>query len=67
LLAYNFPYAGLVGNSILFNVGSVGVYWSRTASSSTHAYHLFFSSSNVRPAYTDHRYRGFSIRCVATT
>ena len=65
---YNFPYAGHVIDSALSNVGSVGRYWSRTAGSSTYAYHLFFGSSGVVPAVNYlYRYYGFSIRCVATT
>jgi len=64
---YNFPYAGDIYNGSLYYVGSYGLYWSRTAVSSTLAYLLDFSSSAVYPAYSDGRYYGFSIRCVATT
>ena len=64
---YNFPYAGHVLNGSLDYVGSYGNYWSRTAKSGTVAYDLFFSSSNVGPAYNDYRYNGFPVRCVATT
>ena len=63
----NFPYAGIVYNGSLRNVGSYGDYWSRTALSSTHAYHPYFNSSNVGPADFSGRYNGFSVRCVATT
>ncbi len=64
---YNFPYAGYVYNSTLYNVGIVGYYWSRTAYSSNNAYVLFFNSSYVDPAYNNGRYDGFSVRCVATS
>ncbi len=66
---YNFPYAGSVSNGSLNNVGSNGNYWSRTVLSggSRYAYDLFVNSSYVNPAYGTGRYRGFPIRCVATT
>ncbi len=66
---YNFPYAGFVSNGSLNAVGSYGVYWSRTVVSgnSQDAYALYFGSSYVDPASIGDRYRGFSIRCVATT
>ena len=64
---YNFPYAGSVVNGSLNNVGSDGYYWSRTATSSTRAYGLYFNSSDVYPADFNSRYDGFSVRCVATT
>ena len=64
---YNFPYAGYVYNGSLNRVGSSGLYWSRTANSSTYAYNLNFNSSSVGPTLNDNRYDGFSVRCVATT
>ena len=64
---YNFPYAGFVSNGSLLYVGSRGFYWSRTASSTIYAYHLYFGSTNVAPASGNDRYYGFSVRCVATT
>ncbi len=64
---YNFPYAGYVYNSTLYNVGIVGYYWLRTAYSSNNAYALFFNSSYVDPAYNNGRYDGFSVRCVAVS
>ena len=66
---YNFPYAGNVYNGSLVNVGSVGLYWSRTvySSDSRDAYGLWFGSSGVRPASGNGRSLGFSVRCVATT
>jgi len=66
-IKYNFPYAGDVSGGSLNNVGSYGYYWSRTASSSNNAYRLSFGSSGVSPAGSIGRYRGFPIRCVATT
>ncbi len=73
---YNFPYAGYVLDSHLIGYGYArvpnpdspeGYYWSRTARSSTVAYRLYFTSSNVGPADGYYRYYGFSVRCVATT
>jgi len=45
-------------------VGSLGRYWSRTALSGSDAYHLYFSSSVVRPQYNYNRGNGFALRCV---
>ena len=54
---------GYVSNSSLYNVGSVGYYWSSTPNGSSDAYYLAFSSGTVS---TDgYRYRGRSVRCVA--
>ncbi len=64
---YNFPYAGYVDNGSLYNVGSDGVYWSRTANSTNYAYILYFYSSTVYPASNGTRYVGRSVRCVATS
>ena len=68
-IKYNFPYAGHVNSGSLGNVGSFGLYWSRTvySSGSQSAYGLGFVSSSAGPAYFNYRYLGFSIRCVATT
>lgn len=63
---HNFPYAGHVDNSSLYDVGSVGNYWSRTANSAGSAYYLDFDSSYIGSVDNNLRYRGFSIRCVAT-
>ena len=67
LVLYNFPYAGNVNGGSLYNVGSGGRYWSRTAYSTKNAYHLYFYSTNVSPAGYGSCYNGYSIRCVATT
>ena len=64
---YNFPYAGFIENGSLKYIGSFGYYWSRTTSSNTGTYDLFFYSSNVDPTDLNARYNGYSIRCVATT
>ena len=66
-LDHRFPYAGAVNGSSLDAVGSNGYYWSRTACSADNAYYLRFGSSGVNPANYSNRYRGFSVRCVATT
>ena len=55
---------GYVGNSSLYNVGSVGYYWSTTPYSSNNAYILLFSSNTITADYTG-RDLGYSVRCVA--
>ena len=65
---YNFPYAGYVLNSTLYNVGSGGYYWSRTAYSAISAYNLSFYSSDFIPGTSNNaRHLGFSVRCVANS
>jgi len=66
-ISSNFPYAGFIENGSLKYIGSFGYYWSRTTSSNTGTYDLFFYSSNVDPTDLNARYNGYSIRCVATT
>ncbi len=62
----DFVYTGYYSylNGSLANVGSLGRYWSRTALSGSDAYHLYFSSSVVRPQYNYNRGNGFALRCV---
>ncbi len=60
-----FVYGGNVSNSSLSSIGSLGYYWSSTASSATSAYGLYFSSSGVNPSNGPFRYLGGSVRCVA--
>ena len=55
---------GYVSNSSLYNVGSVGYYWSSTPYSSNNAYILLFSSNTITAVYTG-RDLGYSVRCVA--
>ena len=51
-------------NAALNNVGTRGYYWSSTVNS-TGSYNLYFTSTNVNPAYTNARAYGLSVRCVA--
>ncbi len=61
---YNFPYAGRVVSGSLQYVGSWGVYWSSTAGDNNDAYYLYFGSGTVN-TYTNGRYIGLSVRCIA--
>ncbi len=63
-MPYNFPYAGYIYNSSLQPAGSAGNYWSSTANGPDNAYSLYFISNAVG-TYTNSRYGGFSIRCIA--
>ena len=49
----------------LYRAGDNGNYWSSVADSSSYAYLLAFTSSYVLPPYSDNRYDGHSVRCVA--
>ncbi len=54
------------GNGSLRDVSSWGWYWPRVSYSSSRAYGLGFSSSDVRLSHSDnYRYHGSSLRCVA--
>ena len=63
----SFNYAG----SYNYSSGSVsyaslnGYYWSGTVISSSNAYRLFFSDSNVNPVSNYYRGYGFALRCIA--
>ena len=61
-----FPASGLCYDSSVGSVGSYGYYWSSSLGSSysNRAYYLYFSSSNVHPAYYYCRCYGFSVRGV---
>ena len=58
-----FPAAGYVNGGSLGYRGSYGVYWSRSFSSSSLAWTLFFNSSG-RSVDADNRHYGFSVRAV---
>ena len=49
----------------LNRAGNAGNYWSSVASSSSHAYTLYFYSSHVDSSGGHSRYNGVSVRCVA--
>lgn len=47
------------------NQGYFGNYWSARASSSTHAYTLYFNYNHARPGSLSHtKYNGYSVRCM---
>ena len=46
-------------------LGSLGLYWSRTASSAQGAYDLYLNTSSVSPADGGYKYNGFTVRCLA--
>ena len=58
------PAAGYVSGSSFSSVGSVGDYWSGTASSSLLACRLFFNRSDLSTAYLENRCDGFPVRPV---
>ncbi len=62
-----FPAAGRIsGSSLLDYVGSLGYYWSSTASGNASAYYLYFGYGTIEPSYNNsERYIGMSVRCVA--
>ena len=65
----NAPYyllrGGDLSSSSLVSAGSLGYYWSSTPNGSSLAYSLYFLSGNVYASYSNFRYYGFSVRCVA--
>ncbi len=71
-IPYNFHYAGYVDSDSLGRVDSEGRYWSSTASGSSSAYFLNFSSTNEGTflgsgvsTNGSSRYGGYSVRCIA--
>ena len=62
----NFLCSGYVYGSSVYNRGSLGYYWSKSAVNSYAAYSLSFASSYVNPSYYDDgKSSGFSVRCLA--
>jgi hypothetical protein len=63
-----FPAAGYRNSSSgsLYNVGTIGLYWSASpySSTSTDASLLYFDSGTVNVDYSTHRAHGLSVRCV---
>ena len=59
-----FPASGNYDGTSLNDRGSYGYYWSSSYISATDAYHLYFSSGGVYPAYGNNRRYGFSARAV---
>ena len=63
----DFAYAGWYSNTSgsLYNVTTWGVFWSRTAYSSSDSYRLYFYSSYVTPQGYGGRSSGYPLRCTA--
>lgn len=59
-----FPAAGRGNGTSLYNVGSLGLYWSSAWYSADYAYIMLFDSSTVYPQYVSNRCYGFSVRAV---
>ncbi len=62
-----FQYSGRAISGGIRDVGSDGYYWSSTPSGSTNAYRLNLDSSTANLSYTNARYYGISVRCLALT
>ena len=58
------PAAGYRNGYLVYDVGSLGDYWSSTAYSTSNAYYVRFNSGTVDPANSSSRYRGYSVRLV---
>ena len=58
------PAAGYRSGPWVYDVGSLGAYWSSTASSASNAYYVRCISGTVDPANNSSRYRGYSVRLV---
>ena len=67
LIAYpnNFVYAGYRYYSTMYDRGSTGLIWSRSASSSTNAYSVNVRDSGRSSSYNPGKYYGIPVRCVA--
>ena len=60
-----FSYSGYYNGTSSGSVGSDGVYWSSSVYDTYSGYRLYFSSSYVFPQYTNYKYYGNAVRCVA--
>ena len=61
----NFLYSGYVQGSSVDVRGGGGYYWSKSASRGFDAYFLYFNRSDVLPSFTNSKYEGFTVRCLA--
>ncbi len=57
--------SGNVYYGSLSSTGYYGYYWSSTVSSNSSAYNLYFGIGSFYPAYSNSRYGGYSVRCIA--
>ena len=58
-LLSGYHYTGGAGS-----LGSLGLYWSRTARSAQNGYNLWVNTSSVSPADNDVKYLGLAVRCL---
>lgn len=58
------PAAGYRNGTSVYNVGSLGYYWSSSPNGSSKAYCLYFYIGNVDPAHDSSRHDGSSVRLV---
>ena len=57
--------AGTAGGPHSGNMGNNGQFWSsRSDSTTTNAYNLYFDASNVNPSNSNDRWRGYPLRCL---
>ena len=54
-------------NGNLYNQGSIGYWWSRTANSDTNSYYLGVNSSDLNPQANYSKLIGFPLRCSNLT
>ncbi|MBQ3469849.1 hypothetical protein IJH16_02665 [Candidatus Saccharibacteria bacterium] len=64
-LSYVFSGNYLWGDGDLYGQGSIGLWWSATASSASGAYDLYMTSSNLFPQDNSNIARGATLRCVS--
>ncbi len=58
------PAAGYRYGSSVYDAGSIGRYWSSAIYNPSHAYNVYFSSSNLAPVSFLSRFYGYSVRLV---
>lgn len=59
-----FTYAGLYGGTTLYNVGTVGGYWSSSIYNTSNCYYLYFNTSNVYPQSNVSKNYGLAVKFV---
>ncbi|MBR0460510.1 hypothetical protein IJI91_00750 [Candidatus Saccharibacteria bacterium] len=62
----NFLFSGYVNGSSVTNRGSLGDWWAKSAYSAPNAYNLYLGGTgNVGPSGGNHKWVGFTARCLA--
>lgn len=59
------PVSGLFYSATVCGMGRYGVFWSSSYYSASIMYDMYVSGTEVSPQYTNYRYFGFSVRCIA--